>query len=424
MSSNPSFSSISNFSKQRMEPIVPIFLGIHGNFMLLRNQSVDIIQFPLVNTILLIGVLSIFYKKMENRYMLTKFLFFTFTGLVLIYLDGGVGSFFTIWLFLLAPYALYLDDTEALIVTFLIPILYGFLYPFSTVQLDIIVVLQRIVVLIFIGLFVVALNRNLVNIAVEKESEIKRREDEHEKRLLEEQMKQKLEEVNIQLKRSNTDLEKFAFIASHDLKAPLNKIMLGLQVINDKNKDLLDLETKRLITSILNSTSQMNKLITDLLTYSQVNETEKTMTSVNTSEIMQKIINNLSTLIEQKHAKIKYNNLPIIHGNESLIASLFQNLIQNGIKFNNSIIPEVIIHNETDEHANIIFSIQDNGIGIKEEDKEIIFDMFQRIESSNIYPGSGIGLALCKKIVEIHAGKLWVESKENDGSTFFVKLPK
>ena len=424
MNPNPSFSSISSFSKQRMEPIVPIFLGIHGNFMLLNKQSTDIIQFTLVNVILLIGVISIFFKKMENRYMLTKFLFFTFTGLVLIYLDGGVGSFFTIWLFLLAPYALYLNDTEALCVIFLIPLLYGLLYPFSTIKLDLFVVLQRIVVLVFIGLFVVILNRNLVTIAVEKESEIKRRQDEHVKRLLEKEMKLKLEKVNTQLKRSNSDLEKFAFIASHDLKAPLNKILLNLQLINDKNYDKLDSETKNLISSILNSTSQMNNLITDLLNYSQTNETEKTMSSVNTSEIMQKIINNLTTLIEQKHAKIKYNNLPIIKGNESLITSLFQNLVQNGIKFNNSIKPEVIIHYERDEHSSIIFSIHDNGIGIKQENKEKIFDMFQRFESSNIYPGSGIGLALCKKIVEIHEGQIWVESNINEGSTFFVKLPQ
>ena len=424
MNPNPSFSSISSFSKQRMEPIVPIFLGIHGNFMLLNKQSTDIIQFTLVNVILLIGVISIFFKKMENRYMLTKFLFFTFTGLVLIYLDGGVGSFFTIWLFLLAPYALYLNDTEALCVIFLIPLLYGLLYPFSTIKLDLFVVLQRIVVLVFIGLFVVILNRNLVTIAVEKESEIKRRQDEHVKRLLEKEMKLKLEKVNTQLKRSNSDLEKFAFIASHDLKAPLNKILLNLQLINDKNYDKLDSETKNLISSILNSTSQMNNLITDLLNYSQTNETEKTMSSVNTSEIMQKIINNLTTLIEQKHAKIKYNNLPIIQGNESLITSLFQNLVQNGIKFNNSIKPEVIIHYERDEHSSIIFSIHDNGIGIKQENKEKIFDMFQRFESSNIYPGSGIGLALCKKIVEIHEGQIWVESNINEGSTFFVKLPQ
>jgi len=417
-----SLKNITRINQQSIEPIVPIFLGIHGNLMLLTTHSTSIIQYVLVDIILLVGIFSIFYKQFNDKYMLTKFLLYSGTGLLLIYLDGGVGSFFTIWLFILASYVLYLDFNQAIIMSIVIPVIYALIYPFSTNTLSLVVVFQRTIVLIMIGVFVSALNRNLINIAIEREGAKRKATEEHEKRLHESELNLKLEELNKELKESNEELENFAFIASHDLRAPLSKIILSLQLLNEDSNVATNSETVNILNTGLKASVQMDALITDLLDYSKASGIEKAADYIKTSELLNKVITNLDNYVKDKHAKIIIKNDVNFRANEPLMISLFQNLVQNGIKFNKSEEPQITIESKPDDDS-ILFSVKDNGIGIKQEDVTNLFKMFQRLDDNDNYPGTGIGLALCKKIVDLHGGRIWVESTRGTGSIFYVKLP-
>ena len=404
-----------------LEPVTPLFLGIHGNVWLMHTNSQDIFEFIIVNIILLTGILSIFIKKFTSRYMNFKFMFYSFSGLLLIYLDGGVGSFFTIWLFLIATYVLYLNEKEAIFFAILIPFLYFCLLPFSSKHLDIIIVLQRSFVIAVIGLFIIALNRTFIKIAVEKEQLLVEEREEQKRREHETALNKKLEKVNKQLQRSNEDLEQFALIASHDLKAPVLKIILAIQLLFQDTETTFNTETKKSLETILSSANQMNELITDLLAYSKISEV-KFLEQVDLRQSVEKAIENLSFYIQEKNAKVNSTHLPVIMANESLMISLFQNLIHNGLKFNKSSIPEVSI-NSYNEGDFVIISIKDNGIGILEESMKSLFVIFNRFELTNEFLGTGVGLAFCKKIVEKYDGTIWAESTRNEGSTFFIKIP-
>ena len=237
-----------------------------------------------------------------------------------------------------------------------------------------------------------------------------------ERKKVVEELKQKSEE----LIRSNTELEQFAYVASHDLQEPLRMVTSYLQLLENRYKDKLDKDANEFIAFAVDGSARMKTLILSLLEYSRVNKV-KPFEEIDVNQLLKDVLKNISTSIKESNAIIKIDELPKIKGDPILINQLFQNLIENGIKFREARTPEIHISGKK-ENNEYIFSVQDNGIGIKKEYMNKLFVIFQRLNSKEKYPGTGIGLAICKKIVEKHGGKIWVESEENKGSTFYFTI--
>jgi PAS domain S-box-containing protein len=234
---------------------------------------------------------------------------------------------------------------------------------------------------------------------------------------------EKLQESMEDLKSSNQELQEFAYIISHDLQEPLRMVSSFTQLIEKRYKDKLDNDADDFINYIMEGTSRMHQLINDLLKYSRVETRGGDLQPTDMNFILEKAKFNLQYVIEQSQAKITNDPLQVINADPSQMVQLFQNLISNAIKFNDSKTPEIhisgCINDDTWE-----FSIEDNGIGIDTKDFERIFIIFRRLHKRDEYEGTGIGLAVCKRIINRHKGKIWVESKLGKGSKFFFSIPK
>jgi len=235
---------------------------------------------------------------------------------------------------------------------------------------------------------------------------------------------QRLIALNEELKRSNLDLNEFACAASHDLKEPLRTIASFLKILEKRNGDQIDELGKEYLNYAIDGAKRMSNLIKDILEYSQVKTGATKMKPCSFQQILERKILDLDKKIKEKNATIVYDGLP-----ESMccvpnqIGVLIYNLINNALKFNESERPTIIIKGQ--ERANDwLFAVSDNGIGIDEKDQEIIFDVFHRLHSKATYEGSGIGLAICKKIVTRHEGEIWLESIKDKGTTFFFTVNK
>jgi PAS domain S-box-containing protein len=226
-----------------------------------------------------------------------------------------------------------------------------------------------------------------------------------------------------ELVRSNTELEQFAYVASHDLREPLRKIKSYTELLAENYQHQLDEKADKYINYITDGASRMQALISDLLTYSRVGKGELTVEPTHLESILERIINDLSLTIKENDALVTVKPLPTILANPQQMAQLFQNLIVNAIKYRGEATPRILIQSELKDNQWLI-SIQDNGIGIKPLHFERIFAIFQRLHSRDQYSGTGIGLAICKKIVERHGGRIWVESEFGTGTTFYFTLPK
>lgn len=224
------------------------------------------------------------------------------------------------------------------------------------------------------------------------------------------------------LKRSNEELQQFAYAASHDLKEPLRAIISYSQLLEEYYRDKIDIEGKKFLDFILEGSYRMKKLIEDLLAYSRIATQNKTLKLTNLNDVLKDVLLNLQEATKETGAVINYGKLPILAVNETQIMQLFQNLISNAIKFQSDEIPNI---NISAEQKNNIweFSVKDNGIGIEPEFFDRIFKIFQRLHTREEYPGSGIGLAICKRIVQMHGGKIWVDSEIGKGSTFYFTIP-
>jgi len=232
-----------------------------------------------------------------------------------------------------------------------------------------------------------------------------------------------LKQLAQELKRSNADLEQFAYVASHDLQAPLRNIEGFVKLFARRYGVKLDEGAKELIQFIGDGARNMQMLIKDLLEYSRVTTKGKEFQRLESSLVLAKAVARLHTDIEENHAEVTYDEqMPAIMADFSQIVSLFQNLIGNAIKYKSVSPPRVYISVEPREKE-WMFSVRDNGIGIDPKDYDRIFGVFQRLHASSEYPGTGIGLALCKRIVERHGGRIWVESELGKGSTFYFTLP-
>jgi PAS domain S-box-containing protein len=236
-----------------------------------------------------------------------------------------------------------------------------------------------------------------------------------------------LEEKARELERSNQELEQFAYIASHDLQEPLRMIASYTQLLERRYKDKLEPDALQFISYAVDGASRMQTLINDLLAYSRVGTRAKAFVSIDCGEVVKKALKNLEIAIEESSAKISVGELPQVLGDATQLTQLFQNLVGNAIKFRGDKPPVIQISAtpETEGAAPVWhLSVHDEGIGIEPQYFERIFVIFQRLHTREEYPGTGIGLAVCKKIVERHGGRIWVESESGKGSTFHFTFPR
>ena len=233
---------------------------------------------------------------------------------------------------------------------------------------------------------------------------------------------QALEQKAQDLARSNADLEQFAYVASHDLQEPLRMVANFTQLLAERYRDRLTDEGVEFIGYAVDGARRMQRLIQDLLTYSRLGTRGKSFESADCNELLGAAVANLQVAIQENGALISHDELPTVKGDASQLAQLFQNLAGNAIKFHAQDPPRVHV-SAARRGSQWVFSVRDNGIGIDPEFADRIFVIFQRLHSRGDYPGTGIGLALCKKIVERHGGTIWVESKPGQGATFFFTIP-
>jgi signal transduction histidine kinase len=245
--------------------------------------------------------------------------------------------------------------------------------------------------------------------------------EKHERSLrlqAEKDLAQKAEE----LARSNADLEQFAYVASHDLQEPLRMVTAYTQLLAERYRGKLGEDGDKFIGYASEGAQRMQVLIQDLLAFSRVGRKESSGGSVDCNLVMKEVLHTLESAIQECHAVVTQANLPEVWADRTQIAQVFQNLIGNAIKFHGTKAPEVSVQAEKSDQ-NWLFSVSDNGIGIPPESAENIFVVFQRLNARSEYAGNGIGLAICKKIIERYGGKIWVESEGGSGSVFKFTMP-
>lgn len=242
------------------------------------------------------------------------------------------------------------------------------------------------------------------------------------------QLDQKLEELsqkNEELEKyitSNTELEKFAYIASHDLREPLRSIVGFAQLIQKRNADKLDKESSEFLEKVIDSGQRMNLLIHGLLDYSKVTSAGRAFDQVNMLNVLEKVRSDIQAQMEESKAELIVTELPEVNGDELQLRQLLQNLVSNGIKFSRANIRPVIQVRAEKNKDIWTFAVQDNGIGLDMRYKEKVFQIFSRLHTSDKYHGSGIGLAVCKRIVERHGGNIWLDSTPGKGTTVYFTI--
>ncbi|MEG5038243.1 MULTISPECIES: ATP-binding protein [unclassified Microcoleus] len=227
---------------------------------------------------------------------------------------------------------------------------------------------------------------------------------------------------NQELARSNAELEQFAYVASHDLQAPLATIASYAQLLEKRYKDQLDTQGSKFIGNIVHGCTRMQTLIDDLLEYSRVGRSRKPFELTDCNHAVEQALANLQGAIRETKAVVTYSELPAVMGDISQLIQLFQNLVSNAIKYRHDA-PPVVHITACRQEENWLISVSDNGIGIAPQHQKRIFQIFQRLHTQREYSGTGIGLAICQKIVELHGGFIWVESEPEQGSTFHFTLP-
>jgi len=270
---------------------------------------------------------------------------------------------------------------------------------------------------------------------VKVESETTNAFDENDRKLLElltEQVassisiireKEKLQHSLEELENNNRELDEYTYAVSHDLKAPLRTIQAFSDFLLDSTKEKLDESEMDYLNRIVNASMRMTQLIEDLLVLSRVGRKYLEVDVIDLNDMVRAIVVDLDSLVSDRKAEVLFDDLPHIEGHKVWIRQLFTNLIGNAIKFNNSEEPKVWVRYE-DHYDYIQFSVKDNGIGIDEKNYARIFKLFERLHTQEEFPGSGAGLTICKKIVETYGGKIWVEGKLGEGSTFFFTIHK
>jgi two-component system, sensor histidine kinase and response regulator len=243
-----------------------------------------------------------------------------------------------------------------------------------------------------------------------------------EVRQLNAELERRVEERTAELRRSNEELQQFAYVASHDLQEPLRMVTSYVQLLAQRYQGQLDSEAQEFIGYAVEGAQRMKALIDDLLAYSRVNIRERLVVPTDSGAVLQQTLQNLHIQIAESGATVTADPLPTVSTDRMQLGLLWQNLLSNALKFRGQEPPRV--HVSARRQGNEwVFSVRDNGIGMEPRHTERIFQMFQRLHTRQEYPGTGIGLAICKKIVERHGGRIWVESEPGQGTTFSFTLP-
>lgn len=230
-----------------------------------------------------------------------------------------------------------------------------------------------------------------------------------------------LESVNARLRRSNQDLKQFAYVASHDLQEPLRAISGFVQLLDQQYSEQLDDRGKQYIQHSVSGAARMNQLIFDLLLFSRVSRDDSNFEDVDLKHCVERACDELKLSIAESNAQIEFGDLGVIPGIESLLVQLFQNLIGNSIKYSET--SPVISFESAAESDQLVIRVQDNGIGIPEAYRGQVFSLFKRLHHRDEYPGTGIGLAICQRVVERHHGSIEIESNEHQGTCFVIRFP-
>lgn len=231
-----------------------------------------------------------------------------------------------------------------------------------------------------------------------------------------------LQKLTLSLRQSNQDLERFAYAASHDLQEPLRSVASYAQLLQRRYQDKLDKQANEFIGYLVGGVERMKSLVEGLLALAQVEKASLNMSVISSEDALQDAIHSLQNLIEKRHVELTHDSLPRVKADRRLLTEVFQNLINNAIKYCGEKNPQIHISAKRDR-GQIVFSCSDNGIGISQEHRDRIFQIFSRLHSRARYPGSGMGLAICKRIVEAHQGEIWFEARPGGGTTFFFSLP-
>lgn len=265
-------------------------------------------------------------------------------------------------------------------------------------------------------------NNRLQQIAVERTQdlmaanvEMKALNDDLERRVRE------IKETNSLLERSNADLEQFAYVASHDLQEPLRQISSFSQLLARRYVGKLDADADDFIGFVVDGTKRMQELINDVLVYARLRKKEHQFDAVACEALFTEVLLNLQMAVDESQAQITHDPLPVVTGDRMQLAQLFRNLLSNAIKFRSEESPRIHVGVEKQKNQ-WLFSVRDNGIGIAATYFERIFVVFQRLHSRAEYPGTGIGLAICKRVVGNHGGEIWVTSEAGKGTTFWFTL--
>jgi signal transduction histidine kinase/DNA-binding response OmpR family regulator len=237
------------------------------------------------------------------------------------------------------------------------------------------------------------------------------------------ELERRVEERTAELHRSNAELEQFAYVASHDLQEPLRMVSSYVQLLQRRYQGQLDSKADMYIEYAVDGAARMQTLIQDLLAYSRVGRANEAFAPADCGRVLNQVLASLAAAIADTRASVTAGPLPTVLANAGQLAQLLQNLIGNAIKFHGVIAPHVHI-SATRRGAEWVFAVRDNGIGIDPQNINRIFEIFQRLHTRQEYEGTGIGLAICKRIVEHHGGQIWVESRPAAGATFYFTLPE
>ncbi|SEQ92754.1 HAMP domain-containing protein [Lentzea xinjiangensis] len=233
-----------------------------------------------------------------------------------------------------------------------------------------------------------------------------------------------LDAATAELRRSNAELEQFAYVASHDLQEPLRKVASFCQLLEKRYRDQLDDRATQYIDFAVDGAKRMQSLINDLLAFSRVGRLREKWVVVKGEDLVDEALRNLAVALENSQARVEVGPLPEVRGEVRLLVGVFQNLIGNAVKFRAEQPPHVRVDAEPGEDDTWTFTVRDNGIGIDEQYAERIFVIFQRLHAKDRYPGTGIGLAMCRKIVEYHGGRIWLDTAATTGTTIRFTLPR
>ena len=240
----------------------------------------------------------------------------------------------------------------------------------------------------------------------------------------EKNLSRELEEQSRELQESNRELERFASVASHDLKEPLRMIRSFMELLEKKYSTHLDETAQKYIQFAVDGSHRMTTLIDDLLEFSRVGRKYTEFEEVDVNKLIEEILDHYSPSIKEKNASVKVHEMPVVRAVPVSLKLVFQNLISNALKYQKKAVDTVIEIDAKERDEDWEFSVSDNGIGIEEKYLDQIFELFERLHTSDEYPGTGMGLATCKKIVDQHGGKIWAESEPGKGSTFYFTVQK